>query len=298
LDTEIDVVLSVSSVCRKAPWLNGVALVLAAACVRPVPPPLPPTAPVLFAVVTWNMHEGKGDLPRLVDDLTSGRLTGAPASDYILLLQEAIENGDHDVTRFAGTRRLSAFYSPVRRLGARVTGNAVVSTRPLIDPRAIDLPRQRQPRGAIIAILDVDGRQVFVANAHLENRVAWWRGGLLSDTARGRQVDALLRAVPAAGPTIVGGDFNTWLGPNEPAWKTLARRFPRTREPGRPTFHDRLILDHLYFDLPDAWDVRQLVAPDSYGSDHHPVVAVVVRTADSRPRGGAAFSLSPARRAP
>lgn len=284
------------SVCRP-PWLAAIALVLAG-CLRPTPAPLPPTAPVLFAVVTWNLHEGKGDLPRLVDDLTSGRLAGAPARDYILLLQEAIENGEHDVLRFAASRGASAFYSPVRRLDARVTGNGIVSTRPLIAARAIDLPRQRQPRGAIVTTIDIDGRRVFVADAHLENRVAWWRGGLLSDTARGRQVDALLQAVPPTGPAIVGGDFNTWLGPNEPAWQKLARRFPGTREPNRPTFHDRLTLDHLYFDAPDTWDVRQFVAPDSYGSDHHPVVALVLRTADSLPADGAASSVSPARRAP
>ena len=291
-------VFSVRSV-SKSPWFIAAAFgLICAGCLRPAPAPLPPTAPVLFAVVSWNMHAGKGDLPRLVDDLTSGRLAGAPVRDYLLLLQEAIENGDHDVMRFAAGRGASAFYSPVRRVDARVTGNAIVSTRPLVAPRAIDLPRQRQPRGAIVTAIDVDGRQVFVANAHLENRVAWWRGGLLSDTARGRQIDALLQAVPPGGPAIVGGDFNTWLGPNEPAWKKLRRRFPRTREPNRPTFHERLILDHLYFDAPDTWDVRELVVQDSYGSDHHPVVALVVRTADSRPRGDAGSAGSPSRLAP
>jgi endonuclease/exonuclease/phosphatase family metal-dependent hydrolase len=240
------------------------------------------------------MHEGKGDLPRLVDDLTSGRLGGVAVGDYVLLLQEAIEHGEHDVLRIAADRRASAFYSPVRHLGDRVTGNAIVSTRPLVSPRAIDLPRQRQPRGAVVATIEVAGRRVFIADAHLENRIAWWRGGLFSDAARARQADALLRVVPPAGAVVVGGDFNTWLGPNEPTWKKLARRFPATREPNQPTFRDRLVLDHLFFDLPAEWDVRQFVARDAYGSDHHPVIGIVLSADAAPPRRGA----SPARRAP
>jgi endonuclease/exonuclease/phosphatase family metal-dependent hydrolase len=261
-------------VCRAA---TVVVISVVAACVRPTPAPLPPTAPVLFAVVTWNMHEGKGDLPRLLDDLASGRLAGVAARDYVLLLQEAIENGEHDVTRIAAARGDAAFYSSVRRLDARVTGNAIVSTRPLVAPRAIDLPRQRQPRAAIVATIEMAGERVVVVDAHLENRLAWWRGGLFGDTARGRQADALLRVVPPAGPAIVGGDFNTLLGANEPAWKKMLARFPDTQEPHRPTFRDRAVLDHLFVDAPPDWDVRQFVARDAYGSDHHPVIAVILR---------------------
>jgi len=118
----------------------------------------------------------------------------------------------------------------------------------------------------------------LVVNAHLENRVSWLRGGLLSDTARGRQADALLTMIPSASPAIAGGDFNTWLGPAEPAWRKFAARFPDTpREPLAPTFHDRLVLDHLFFDVPDDWGVIQFVAGDAYGSDHHPVVGLLLQ---------------------
>jgi endonuclease/exonuclease/phosphatase family metal-dependent hydrolase len=256
--------------------LIGVVL-LVTGCAMRVATPAPPAAPIVLAVVTWNMHAGRGDLPRLVDDLVSGQLAGAPVHDYVLLLQEAIQHGEHDVEAFAATRGLSAFYAPVRRAGERITGNAIVSSRALAGIRTIELPRQRQPRAAIMATIDVAGRMVIVVDAHLENRVSWLRGGLLSDTARGRQADALLAAIPQHVPSIAGGDFNTWLGPREPAWRKFAARFPDTpRQPPAPTFRDRLVLDHLFFDLPDDWAVTQLVAGDAYGSDHRPVVGLLL----------------------
>src|SRR4029077_16871873 len=75
---------------------------------------------------------------------------------------------------------------------------------------------------------------------------------------------------------ILGGDLNTWLGPREPAWRDLLQRFPDTpRDPPQPPFHDRLVLDHLFFDLPAGWRATRRVVKDAYGSDHHPVVAIV-----------------------
>src|SRR5215831_7914380 len=42
-----------------------------------------------FAIVTWNMHVGGGNLEQFVTDLHQGRLTGgAPIDDFVLLLQE------------------------------------------------------------------------------------------------------------------------------------------------------------------------------------------------------------------
>jgi predicted aspartyl protease len=56
----------------------------------------------------------------------------------------------------------------------------------------------------------------------------------------------------------------------------MAKRFRDTpTDPPQPTFHDRLVLDHLFFDLPDGWMAIRRVVSDSYGSDHHPVVAIV-----------------------
>lgn len=234
-----------------------------------------PNAPVRLAVVTWNMHAGRGDLPRLVRDLDSGRLAGAPAQDVVLLLQEAIQEQISVLGDVAPTRGWSMLFAQVHHDGARTRGNAILSTRPIHSPRVIPLPRERQPRTAAAGAIAVDGQELFVVSAHLENRVSWWKAGIGSDDARGRQAEALLRALPTGVPGIVGGDFNTWLGPAEPALRLLQRRFDDTPAARTPTFAARLVLDHVFVDLPEGWYVSTRVVEETYGSDHHPVIASV-----------------------
>ena len=70
--------------------------------------------------------------------------------------------------------------------------------------------------------------------------------------------------------------MNTMLGAAEPAWRVFSERFPDTpADRPRPTFRDRLVLDHLFFDLPDGWAVTRRVVAERYGSDHHPVIGIV-----------------------
>jgi endonuclease/exonuclease/phosphatase family metal-dependent hydrolase len=255
--------------------------VLAAGCAQPrVALPPVPAARVLLTVVTWNMHAGQGDLPRLLADLDAGRLTGMPGRDYLLLLQEAIEGSPADVVTIGHRTQLSVFYSPVRQTEAGPSGNAILSTLPLIDPHAVQLPQERQPRAAIVTAIDLAGQRFPVVAVHLENREGWLHGGIFSDQPRRRQAEALLREIPSAGPAIAGGDFNSLLGPTEAALRLFGERFrtvPENRG-GRPTFRDRLALDHLFFDLPRGWQALTWVVPERYGSDHNPVVGLI--TAD------------------
>ena len=257
-------------------WRRTCAVLVAlvsAACVR-VAPATSADAPPLLAVLTWNLHAGEGDLPRLLDDLASGQLTGAPVHDYVLLLQEAIENGKHDVRAIADARMLSSTFSPVRLTGRGLSGNAIVSTLSLGDVRVVDLPRERQPRAALTATLDLAGQPFFIIDTHLENRLGWMRG-LFGDRARGRQADALLAAIPSPGYGILGGDMNTMLGTGESALRAFLTRFPDTPPRPEPTFRNRLVLDHLFFDLPDGWTATRRVLPERYGSDHHPVLGLI-----------------------
>ena len=229
--------------------------------------------------MTWNLNAGRGDLPRLIADLESGRLAGAPAAEYVLLLQEA--TGEVvNVLEARSARKMETFFVPIWNDGRVTRGNALVSTGPLEDTRTIELPRERQPRIAVVAHITAAGQRLSVVSVHLENRVSWLRGGLISDTARGRQADALVRALPEGEPGILGGDLNTWLGVNEPAWRAFSQRFPDTppHDPvPSPTFRDRLVLDHLFFDLPDGWRAERRVVADRYGSDHHPVLGLLYR---------------------
>ena len=240
-----------------------------------------------LAAVTWNLHEGRGNLPALLDDLTAGRLSGAPVRDYVVLLQEAVvrsvrlqpDQGDSrqpDLEALARERGLHVFHVPVFAGQELARGTAILSTLPLDDTRSIDLPRERQHRVTAAATITVAGQRLFVVSAHLENRLALLRGGLFGDRARGRQAEALVGALPDRAPGIVGGDMNTMLGPGEPALRVLSERFPDTpAERSPPTFRDRLVLDHLFFDLPDGWTATRRVAPGLYGSDHHPVIGLI-----------------------
>lgn len=234
-----------------------------------------------LAVVTWNMDAGRGDLPRLIADVTSGRLSGSPPRAYALLLQEALDRDGSPAPTLGRVQQpgLSMFFAPVREVGGRLRGNAIVASLPLVDAHPIPLPRERQPRAAVVARVVVGGEPLFIVSAHLENRLSWRRGGLFSESARGRQAAALVAALPPGTHGIVGGDLNTWLGPAEPAWKELLRRFPDTppRPPTDATFRRRLILDHLFFDLPDGWQIRRRVLPEAYGSDHTPVLGLLYR---------------------
>jgi endonuclease/exonuclease/phosphatase family metal-dependent hydrolase len=256
------------------------ALLLLSGCAAARPLPLADRTlgrDVVLAALTWNVHSGRGDLRLLMDDLRDGRLTGQPVEDYVVFLQETIEGGDHDVVAVARERGLSTHFVPVRVSDRGVSGNAILSTRPLLDPRTIDLPRIRRVRKAVAATIDIDGQRLLIVCTHFENRVRWLSGVLFfSDRARARQAAALLDTLPD-GPGILGGDLNTWLGPGEPAWRALLERFGDTPSDRlEPTFLDRLVLDHLFFDLPGGWEATTDVVDNRYGSDHHPVVGVIV----------------------
>ena len=214
------------------------------------------------------MHRGHGDVRRLIDDIDAGRLPAA--SDYVLLLQEFRDREDRRAEVRSGAHALFTFFSPVRD----DISNVIAATMRLDDTHTIELPRERQPRSAAAATFRVRGERLFVVSVHLENRLAWYRG-LFGDRARGRQADALIAALPATGHGIVGGDMNTMLGPQEPAWQALVRRFPETPDRLEPTMRDRAVLDHLFVDLPASWLMTRRVIADRYGSDHHPLAGDV-----------------------
>lgn len=219
------------------------------------------------------MHRTSGDLPRLVDDLASGRLTGTPPVNYLLLVQEAPPRGPHAPAVVAMAHALELAYQQLRT--DKGSGNGILSTLPLGQVRLIDLPRERMRRGAVISSVTVDGTRLFVVCVHLENRVSVARGLLFSDGPRARQANSLLGQVPT-GHGMLGGDLNIWLGLEEPAFTAFAARFPDSGN-GRPepTVMNRLPLDHLFFDLPDGWRVERRVLPSNYDSDHRPVLATI-----------------------
>jgi endonuclease/exonuclease/phosphatase family metal-dependent hydrolase len=260
-----------------------------------------------LVVVSWNINVGAGDLAGLVQDLRAGRLTGGrPVPHFVLLLQEVYRNGRHVPGNVAGARTagprqpsarggarvdiasaaaalgLAVYYAPSMRNGAphqtqEDRGNAILSTLPLSDLAAIELPFERQRRVAVEA--NVHGTRpsgepwsLRVTNVHLDNRAPAKRLWLFATFSRLRQARGLLDGMHGTGAAVLGGDLNTWGGFDDLVYREMAERLPVEADDRRATFAGLARLDHLLFRLPGGWTVTT-ARLDRYGSDHHPLLA-------------------------
>jgi endonuclease/exonuclease/phosphatase family metal-dependent hydrolase len=270
--------------------------------------PADPTADRLL-VVTWNVNVGAGDVAQLLMELEAQAGAGVP---IVFLLQEAYRSGDDvpdalapsvtfasriltgradgrrdEIDDLAAGLGLHLYYVPSMRNGGPLAsnedrGNAILSTVPLGELSAIELPFERQRRVAIGAT--VRGRthggepwELRVVSAHLDNlggaRRLWVAG---SEFARTRQVRGLLGAIDDERPTILGADLNTLFGFADRAYLETALAFPDTHVTDRrTTFRGLLRLDHLFFRLNTGWAATFHRAETSYGSDHYPLIGTV-----------------------
>ena len=265
-----------------------------------------------LAVVSWNVHVGGADLPRLVADLRSGALTGGrPVMRFVLLLQEAYRTGAAvptvmpegvraprsirparpgrlrvDIVEHARQLGLSLVYAPSMRNGppaqtSEDRGNAILSTEPLTDVAAIELPFERQRRVAVVASIAVGGSigdpwTLRLASVHLESTASMRRLRVLAQEPRRRQVLGLLAVMPANAPMVVGGDFNTWFGYADRTYKAMVAAVPdASAADRRPTYARFLRLDHVFSRLPDGWTAMAARQAERFGSDHFPIIARV-----------------------
>jgi endonuclease/exonuclease/phosphatase family metal-dependent hydrolase len=257
-------------------------------------------------VVTWNAHLAEGRLSEFVNQLRAGALTdGRPVRHFVLLLQELFRRGS-DVPRFAGDVRsafaikardpdapdanqystglgLSFIYVPSMRNGPELQedrGNAIVSTEPLLDPVALELPFERQRRVAVGASVRVRTRHgiatLNVLDVHLEplsSPSSLW----IFRNPRRRQVASVLdllgqpRFAGGAG-TVLGGDFNTIQGGVEEAAYLQARAWSRSLiEEDQRSTHYMGRLDYLFFRL-EEYGAATTRLGERFGSDHYPVL--------------------------
>ena len=268
-------------------------------------------------VVTWNAHVGGGALDQFVRDLRAGTLTrGDSVRHFVLLLQEVFRGSDAvpalgpgmsypgpieeeppvgertDIEDWVARHPdLALFYAPSMRngettlAGAREDrGSAIVSTLPLLEPIAFELPVQRQrrvvPTAVIAAQLSTgDEWQMQIASVHLENNP---EGAKNPERARYEQLEWLLDALPDEDYAVLGGDMNTWMrGPDEIVIWRAREEYPESplALPPGPTYVRvgvvRMYLDYIFFRVPggDVDDYRKIAS--SYGSDHYPLLAWV-----------------------
>jgi endonuclease/exonuclease/phosphatase family metal-dependent hydrolase len=263
-----------------------------------------------LTILSWNAHLAEGDLDGLIAQLRSGALTGGrPVSHFVLLVQELYRRGDEvpafddrdrsafairardpevpDIDDHAAALGLSMLYVPSMRNGRELRedrGNAIISTEPLLDPFALELPLARQRRvalGAAVRVQTGEGvRRLEVVDAHLEPlsspKTLW-----VFKNPRVPQVRAVLELLDrprfsdrtqTAG-VVLGGDFNTVRsGAGEDAYH-LARAWATSlaREDARDT-HMMGRLDYLFFRSAAGWTASTQRLDERFGSDHYPVI--------------------------
>ena len=272
-----------------------------------------------LAVVVWNTNVGSAEIGRFLRELRSGDLSGGePVEHFVLLLQEVHRAGQDvppapsvkaswagrigsdgriDVVELARREGLHLFYVPSMRNGSpndgsapEDRGNAVLSTFPLDDLAAIELPVERQRRVAVAATIEARNSagipwKLRFVSAHLENRARWTRLHRAFGAAQSNQARALVAGLERLSPvpaSAVGGDFNTWFrGGASGALDPLRIRYPSlgVHPEGEtmdlPLFLPGLRLDHLFLRLPRGWSGHYEILAESYGSDHVPLMGWV-----------------------
>jgi endonuclease/exonuclease/phosphatase family metal-dependent hydrolase len=272
-----------------------------------------------LTVVSWNTHGGMADVDALLRALRAR--SDAEARDVVLLLQEVVRRSadlpsalaatapvprslhgpgqGEDVVALAARLGMSLVYVPSMRNGrtdapgpGEDRGNAILSSLPLTEPAAIELPLSNQRRVAVAATL---GARVAGAPAAL--RVVSFH----FDTTRGRARQAAflgdwLRQESGRGlALVVGGDVNAIWGTRDAAYEALTSALPveacgRRRTNRWPWRLHALFgwwrgrLDYVFSTLSrDATDIVCATWPAYLDSDHLPVVMDLV-AADRSPR--------------
>jgi endonuclease/exonuclease/phosphatase family metal-dependent hydrolase len=227
-----------------------------------------------------------------------------------LAIDEEQWSGRQDIVTMARRCGLSLYYSPSMRNGAAEfdgeredKGNAILSSLPLHDFLAIELPFETQRRIVVGAtVRHPAGDSLRVLSLHLDVSPGLWRVLKTGNSSRLRQAMGIVDALDDtersrsgrpfvatdvcehtcedsarshAISTLLAGDFNTWTD-GQTVIRHMFVYFPDSPPTdGLPT-RGEFPADHMFFRQRSSWDgdEPQLV-PDSYrrldqqyGSDH------------------------------
>ncbi len=295
------------------PWTGSGRKTLDQWCATVGPPvlsalPTEPTDITRLVVVSWNVHVGGGQ----VEDFVKAHWADRAHSGLVLLLQEAYREHEAvpeslpkglkvpsairpkprtvDVVQLAQRLKMSVTYVPSMRNGAATEvgqredrGNAILSTEPLSDVRAIGLPFGKQRRVAVAATVTPRSSTIGpirVVATHFDiggNRVP-------QATALADRITELSDL-----PMIVGGDFNSPNGLRDKAVQAVSSRLlMEACGTGRTfTWPQRFNLfailnfgrfDFLFSNLDESGLTRECrTIDDWFRSDHRPVMLTVHR---------------------
>ncbi len=264
------------------------------------------------AILTWNVYLGGGDIVALLAEELAFTCDpeeaegGSPPFNFVILLQEVFRassslpaaqpgptipwridpdsppGGRHDIVAVAERCGLALFYVPSARNGPdergrlpEDKGNAILSTLPLAELAAIELPFEASRKVAVVATIPgPGGERIRVASVHLELSSTFARTLVSGNATRLRQALGFTAALDSleSSVTIVGGDFNTWSA-SESTLKRLALHFPDSPPwDGRPT-RGPFPTDHILFRTVQGSRVDQVEDSyrrfeETYASDH------------------------------
>jgi len=280
-------------------------------------------APVVLdslALITWNAHVGSGEIGRVVGALRTGLFTGgAPVRHFVLFLQEVHRAGAEvpmdgpekyttprtqgmppsgpriDIVEAARQMGLSLFYVPSMRNGAPGSGtteedrgNAILTTIPMEDFTAIELPLELHRRVAVAATIrgkSTSGETwaLRLCSTHLDHRSGWMRFFTSAGVNRLRQAKALASALPE--PSVaIGGDLNTWsIARMESGVDYLVDQYPQTiaddtKATVEANYRPDRRVDRMFFRLPGACTGHFRRLDKRFGSDHWPLLGWVTLT--------------------
>lgn len=224
---------------------------------------------VALSLASYNIHRCFGSDGRYSPERTAEVIDALDAD--IIGLQEVdmrlLVDGRTQLDFLADILKMHAIPGPNLKGRRGKFGNALLSRLPVTSSRRADLTvRHFEPRGAILARLEVGGAPLRVVVTHLGLNAAERRQQV-------RQLLAVLEDGTEDMATIVMGDFNEWR-PTRGALRLLDRRFGHSLMPR--TFPSRLPL--LPLDRIWAWPAQGLKRLSVYAtplsritSDHLPV---------------------------
>ena len=264
------------------------------------------------AILTWNVWVGGADLEAFLAEELKYRCNPdepaepTPAFHFVILLQEvyrtssdlpearagpnipwriepdAPPGGRSDIGDVAERCGLALVYVPSARNGPdepdrppEDKGNAILSTLPLADLSAIELPFEASRKVAVAAtIAGPGGERVRVVSVHLDVASSLTRTLISGNATRLRQALGLATALDfmESIPVVMGGDFNTWSA-SESTLRRLAVRFPDSPPwDGLPT-RGRFPTDHILFRTVEGSRIDLVESSyrrieEAYGSDH------------------------------
>jgi len=155
-------------------------------------------------------------------------------ADVVALQEVESHHGDLEVLQMLAERTgLRALAGPTMLRPVGDYGNALLTRLPVLELQRLDLSvPDREPRGALDALLETPGEPLQVIATHLGLRPA----------ERRQQIQALLSVIDPGipGPTVLLGDLNEWFMWGRPL-RRLHAHFgetpaPRTFPAHRPLF--------------------------------------------------------------